>query len=237
MSGFKSIVRDSSNSDLNMKDESRDSSISHKPSLLSILSPIKSATTLQVQEPSKNHFFSESSNLKSSTDHKLRDHVIKSQGKLTTQTSFITSTSSSTSSSLTSTTTIASQSFTTRTSTSSPSPTLSFSSRSTAQSFTTTTAPVSSSTTFSSEVSSSKSSVETPLTSSRSGRGLSNGFFNAQFPFTGFAHIQDLNDIQLRTRSRLLSRKTGSGAGSRSHVLSQSGTNSVNIFKRGANFR
>ena len=77
-----SNIRDSSHSNLNVRDKSQDSSFSHKPSsfgnllvkeshstlpsgtskpsLLSILSPIKSSTTSQVQEPSKNHFISES---------------------------------------------------------------------------------------------------------------------------------------------------------------------------------
>merc|ERR1712126_503321 len=258
-------IRDSSHSNLNVRDKSQDSSFSHKPSsfgnllvkeshstlpsgtskpsLLSILSPIKSSTTSQVQESSKNHFISES-------------------------TTPVTPTQSFTSKSTTT------QRFTFH-SNPPPSPSFIFSTRSTAQSVTKTTNPTSVtlsttprfttstskitnptsanlSTTSSSEVSSSKTSVETSINdqgaTSGSGGGRSNCFFSARFPFTGFAHIQDLNDIQFRTKSRLLSRKTqlksGAGSGAKTQVLPQSGDSvprrridPVSIFRRFPNFR
>merc|ERR1712126_628838 len=114
--------------------------------------------------------------------------------------------------------------------------------------------PVNLSTTSSSEseVSSSKTSVETSINDQGatpgSGGGRSNVFLSARFPFTGFAHIQDLNDIQFRTKSRLLSRKTqlksGAGSGAKTQVLPQSGDSvprrridPVSIFRRFPNFR
>ena len=139
---------------------------------------------------------------------------------------------------------------------SSNSPSFSFSSGTTATSFN---SPISTTlptvnvvtTTSSTEVSTSQ---ETPNNDQRTngninagaGRGFSNWIFNARFPFTGFANIQDLNDIQFRTKSRLLSRKPQlkTGPGVKSQVLSQSGDilfrgrpNPVNIYRRFPNYR